>query len=484
MIGQDARVSDATTYSNRGTLANTDPVYTFEQDVRDSLSAAMTGNISTSSTAGRFQGLGAALLQQLAQNGSDKVSQSLIRSAAGDVPDASALKSAQAQLHGKADNTFTLTLKTNSGASITLSLSSQPDGLAVQAEVTGGKLSDTEREALASLADSFQGAIDGLTAKTPRLNLGSLAQLDPTVFSSVEMSASLKVGQDQYQTLSFKSDDATKSVDMSGPAGNVQLSVRNDSAILGNAQQQANAVQNYLEQFDAAQSRGDGDKNLMALFKDAFSALQSTNKSLSNAASASSLNDVDRSMLTGLADFTASLDQTTLHPNPMRPTEADKFAYKASQTTETKGTTNADRSVEQKQTSSLDAAFHKSLYPGVALALDGDANSQNYSYNLIKDEASSTTRFGYDKGALVEASSTQTASQSTSVLKYELGKLVETVNTPKEVSKSRNLLGMIDDALRNDRNSRLMTGKSTLEENLLPVHAKVLLQSNPSSITG
>jgi hypothetical protein len=480
MLGVDSKVADAAVYSIRGGLSNTAPVYTLEQDVRDAVTVAMTGNMSTLATAGRFQGLGAALLEQLSKNGAN-ISQSLVKSAAGDVTDASALKSAQAQLHGNADNTITLTLKTTSGATITLNLSSQDEGVAVQADVTGGELNDDELKALASLAGSFQGAIDGLTAGKPRLNLGDLAQLDPDMFSSIDLSARLKVGQDQYQTLSFKADEQTKSVDMSGPTGNVQLSVKNNSALLGNAQQQAKAVQSYLEQFDAAQSRGEGDKDLMALFKDAFSSLQSGTKSLSGTG-ASTLTNIDRSMLSGLADFSASLTQTSQYINPMRPAEADKFSYTASQNTETKGTSSANRSVEQTQTSSLSASYHKSLNPGTALALDRDSKSQNYYFYQIEDKANSTTRIGYDKGKLVEASSTQTASQSMTRLKYEEGKLVDTTTTPHEVSKSRNLLGMIEDALRADRNSRMTTGLSTLEDNLMAVHAKVLLQSNPSSV--
>lgn len=481
MLGQDAKVTDATTYSNRGGLTNASPVYTLEQNVRDAVTETMTGNMSTFSNAGRFQGLGAALLEQLAKGGANSISQSVLRSSAGDVQDASALKSAQAQLHGNADNSITLTLKTSSGATITLSLKSQPEGLAVQADISGGELNDAERESLATLADSFQGAIDGLTAKTPRLNLGSLAQLDTSVFSSIDLSASLKLADGQLQTLSFKADEKVRSVDMSGPTGNVQLSVKNNSAILGNAQQQANAVQSYLEQFDAAQSRGEGDKDLMALFKDAFTSLQSTTKSLAGSDS-SSLNKVDRSMLSGLADFSASVEQNTQYINPMRPAEADKFSYNASQSTETKGTSSANRAVEQKQTSSLNASYHKSLYPGAGLALSSQAESQNYLFYQIEDEASSTTRIGYNKGALVEASSTQSASQSTTVLKYEMGKLIDTVSTPKEVTRFRNLMGMINEALDNDRTSRITLGKSTLEDGLMAVHAKVLLQSNPSSI--
>ncbi|MGV6394253.1 lactate dehydrogenase [Pseudomonas caspiana] len=482
MLGQDVKIPNSTTYNSLGALASFNPVYSLEQDVSNPLTKVLTGNIPAALTASRFQGLGAALLQQLAEDGTSKMSQSVIRSAADNVKNAAALEVAQNQLHEKADNTITLTLKTKSGATVTLNLTSSKDGLGVQADVSGGELSDSELEALGSLADSFQSAIDGLTAEKPRLNLGALAQLDPDIFTSVDLSARLKLGEDQYQTLSFKADEKNKSVEMSGPTGNVQLSVKNNNAILGNAQQQAKAVQSYLQQFDAAQERGEGDEDLMALFKDAFSSLQNTTKSLTTPTSGVSLNQVDQAMLTGLADFSASLTQTVNSPNPMRPSEVDKFSYKASQTTETKGTTAENRSVEQKQTSSLNAAYHKSLYPGVALALGTDPETQNYKYYLVEDEASSTTRIAYNKGALVEASSVQSARQSTTVQTYELAKLVDTVTTPNEITHSRNLMAMIDAALRNDRNSQLTTGKSTLEDDLKPVHDKVLLQSNPSSI--
>lgn len=487
LLGQDVKLAELTTYRSLGALNITNPVYTVEQEVSDPVTSALMGNIPASSTAGRFQGLGAALLQQLAEGGSSRISQSVIRSSADDVKNAAAVELAQTHLHEKADNTISMTLTTKSGATITLNLSSSKDGVAVQADVTGGKLSDSEREALGALAEGFQEAIDGLTAQKPRLNLGALSQLDPQMFSSVDLSARLKLGEDQYQTLSFKADEKTKSVAMNGVAGNVQLSVKNNNAILGNAQQQAKAVQSYLEQFDAAQNRGDGDEDLMNLFKDAFSTLQSSSRSAAAASSPESglaLNEVDHALLTGLADFDASLVQTTRYPNPMRGAEADRFAYKASQSTETKGTTVADRSIEQKQASSLSAAYHKPLYPGVGLALSMDPESQNYKYLVIEDQADSSTRIAYAKGELVQASTTQSARQSTTVQSYELGKLIDTVTTPKEITQSRNLMAMIDSALRDDRRSRLTTGLSTLEEGLKPLHDKVLLKSDPSAITG
>lgn len=481
MLGQDVPVSTVTTYTSLGSLTNAKATYSLEVDLRDAVTQTLTGNMSAANTSGRFQGLGAALLEQLANDGSS-FSQSIIRSPAGEVKNAAALKSTQDQLHSNAENTITLTLKTASGATITLNLSNQANGLAVQADVSGGKLTDAERTGLAALASSFQGAVDGLTAEPPRLNLGSLAELDPSLFSSVDLSARLKLGEDKFQTLSFKADELGKSVDMTGPAGNVQMNVKNNSAILGTAQQQAQAVESYLNQFDAAQSRGEGDKELMTLFKDVFSALQSNVKSL-NAAGSTSLSPVDRSMLTGLADFNASLTQTSSYPNPMRPGEVDKFSYNVAQNTTTKGTTDANRSVEQSQIANLSASYHKSLYPGSTLALTSESESQNYKYYQIKDEASSTARIGYDKGKLIEASFTQTARQSTTVMTYELGKLIDTVTTPREVGKFRDMLGVIEQALRDDRESRSTTGKSTLEDDLMSVHAKGLLQSDPSSIS-
>ena len=485
MLGQDNRITGAATYSPGGAMASKEPVFTWETKVKDAVTQVMQGNLGLASNASRFQGLGAALLQQLADGGATSISQSVFKTAAGSVLDASAVKSQQNQLHNRAENSISLTLKTASGATITLNLSNDGDGFAIKADVSGGELSDMERKALGEMADSFQGAIDGLTAQPPRLDLGKLTKLDPNLFSSVDLSARLKVGKDQYQTLAFRADDKTRSVDMSGPSGNVQLSVNSNTAILGNAQQQAQAIQTYLTQFDAAQTRGGGDKNLMALFKDAFSSLQGGTQSLSGAqatADWSKVTDTDRGMLSGLADFSASLNQNSSYINPMRPGEVDKFAYRTAQTTEAKGNDSSNRSLQQSQTSNLAASYHKSLYPGTALALSTDSATQNYTYHLIEDEARSTTRIGYADGALVEASSMQSASQSTTVLKYEMGKLVDTLNTPRQTSASRDLLGMLDEAMKKDRKAQLNGAASTLTRDMLGISAKSLLQSDPGAI--
>jgi hypothetical protein len=166
----------------------------------------------------------------------------------------------------------------------------------------------------------------------------------------------------------------------------------------------------------------------------------------------------------------------------MQPSEIDKFTYNVSQNSVTKGNSQQNRSVEQNQQSDLSAAFHKNLYPGSALDLTSDKKTQNYYYTEIEDKASSTTKLAYDKGSLVEASLSQSATQTTRTRKYVLGELESDIYTPKEVSKSKNMLSLIQAAVQRDTESRRMSGKSTLLDDMKDFHSKILLQPNPSLI--
>ena len=84
---------------------------------------------------------------------------------------------------------------------------------------------------------------------------------------------------------------------------NVDLS---QPEILGSAAQQRVALSDYLAQFDAANRRGHGNAKLIAQFKDAFVQLNS-NYPAADELSVPLLNGKDRSLLSGLADFTASM---------------------------------------------------------------------------------------------------------------------------------------------------------------------------------
>lgn len=487
ILGENTSIGAVETYNSRGTLSGPDTKYVQEHDGYDKVTYAMLGNMDLSSSNNRFRGIGAALMQQLAEGKSTSISQSLLKTGAGS--SASALSSAQSDLRNKSPNTFALTLKMASGAVVTLNLSGSSKGLAVQADVFGGKLSSDELNALAGLSDAFQDTIDGLSAVPPSLKLGALAKLDPAMFSSIDLKSTLKPDEDTVQTFSFHADSLSKSVSLVGPNGNIALTVdTKNSAILGSSQQQAAALSAYLDQFDEARKRGQGDEQLMSLFKRAFTDLNGSNSAVAGVddapqrLNAITLNDVDHGMLTGLADFSASISQPKIYSNPMQPGEVDSFSYNVSQSSVSKGNNQLNRSLEQNQQSNLQASFHKNLYPGSKLQLTSDKKTQNYYYTEIDDKASTSTKLAYDKGSLVEASLAQSASQNTRTRKYVWGELESDIATPKQVSQAKNMLGLISAALDRDRESRQMTGKSTLKDDMNELHAKVFLQPNPSLI--
>ena len=154
-------------------------------------------------------------------------------------------------LHSKAENQVSLSIKTASGKTVTFSLSSQKDGLGVQATVEGGDLSADELKAVGQLGSAFQASVDGLTAVPPKLDLSQLTQFDSKVLASVDLNAKVKSQGGEDLTLAFHADSQSRTTRMSGPAGSIDLAVDlKNAAILGDAKQQANALKTYLAQFD------------------------------------------------------------------------------------------------------------------------------------------------------------------------------------------------------------------------------------------
>ncbi|WP_264312441.1 hypothetical protein [Pseudomonas putida] len=483
ILGQNTSSSDSQTYSRHG-LQSGQTRYAWESDSQDKLVTSLQTAFESSRTAGRFSGIGSALIEQLAQNGGKNISQSVFAFRDDSPLDPAELKLLQQDLRENPDNSVTFSLTTASGASIRLLLASGEKGLAVSAEVEGGTLSTEELKGLGKLADSFQSIIDGLYEVPPQLKLGALAKLDPSLFTSLQMTSKLETPSGE-QIFALTLNDKARSVSLEGPSGEVQLNMdTRDTELLGSSAQRKTAIDNYLTQFDAAQSRGRGDKNLMNLLKDAFIQLNSVDDYRQHAVQRPSpLNEQDRALLSGLADFNASISESTRRSNPMRLDEVDSFSFQTSQITTVKGRDRQDLSVEQSQQSKLNASFHRSLSPMTPLALDNDRKSQNYSYHLIDDQASSTTRLAYDKGLLVEARATQQASQKERVLTYIDGDLKTDVTTPKAMTQSRNVLNLLNDVLEKDRSAQRDLGVSLLEGLLQPQRSRWLLQADPSKIT-
>lgn len=486
MLGQDTAVSDALTYNLRGQMPDSVALPAWEYTRQDKVSVVMAGNFGTSATSGRFQGLGATLLSQLAQTGQN-ISQSVLRSSTGKALEPSELEAAQNRLHGNPANSISLTLKTASGKTIQLSLSSQDDGLAVQAQVSD-KLSDDEMSALGAMAEGFQSAIDGLTSKPPTFKLDALTQFDAKAFASVDLKTSLKLDDGSAQTLVLHADADGRSVRMSGALGNLDLSVDlKNAAVRGDSAQQAKALEGYVSQIESARKRGDGDAKLLSMFEDAFKTLHSHYPDTRVSAAAQTvssieLTDTDHGLLTGLGDFTASVSENSVEGNPGRPGELDTFAYTLSQSTQSKGRDQLNRTVVQDQQSSLVASFHKALPGARKLELTSDPATQNYLYYQISDQASSKTTIGYEKGALVDATLSQSASQSTRISKYVMGRLESDTHTPVSRSKSQSFLSVLQQALQQDKAAKQGRGVSTLKATLDSLHAKALLQSEPSKL--
>lgn len=468
------------TYSRQGQLPGQDVVRTWESDSQDALSQAINTHFNAQSTASRFKGLGATLMEQFAKGNTD-ISQSVLYASADKAQTPGAIGIGQALLHSKADNLVSLSIQTASGKTVTFSLSSQDNGLGVQATVDGGPLSADELKAVGQLGTAFQSAIDGLTGVPPKLDLSNLTQFDTRVLASVDLNAKLKTPQGEDVSLAFHADSQSRTTRMNGPAGEIDLAVDlKNSAIQGNAQQQAKALKSYLAQFDQAQQRGNANADLMAMFKEAFSAMNSHYPA--SAAAPLTNHPTDQNLLTGLADFKASIQQTAGRSNPMRPAEVDSFAYTLLQKTRVGGTSTLDRSVTQDQQSALSASFHTSLTGGKAPALSGNADSQNYRYVQVQDTASSTASLAYKNGALTGASVTQQASQNTHTQQYVMAKLVEETDVPKAGAITRDYVALLEQAAQASRASKAALQASTLNTALNTLHANVMLQGDPSAL--
>lgn len=466
-------------YSRNGLLPGQDNVRAWENSSQDVVTKMMDTGFNAISTASRYYGLGAALMDQFIKGGGAAISQSVLNTTTERAGDAGVIKTDQTLLHSKAENQVSLSIKTASGKTVTFSLSSQKDGLGVQATVDGGDLTADELKAVGQLSSAFQASVDGLTAVPPKLDLSNLTQFDTKVLASVDLNAKLKSQEGEDLTLAFHADSQSRTTRMSGPNGEVDLAVDlKNTAIRGDAIQQAKALKTYLAQFDRVQQRGNANTELMAMFKDAFSAMNSNYPQ--DATDALTYNPTDKGLLTGLADFKASIKQTVAASNPMRPSEVDSFSYNVSQKTQVNGRSIADRSVTQNQQSTLSASFHKGLDGGKPPLLDGSRESQNYLYVQVQDKASSTASLAYKDGQLSNASVTQTAVQNTHTQKYVMAKLVEDTVVPREGSSRRDYLALLEHAAQESRKSKDALQQSTVRDALENMHDSVMLQDDPA----
>jgi hypothetical protein len=371
---------------------------------------------------------------------------------------------------------FTLSVVTARGTRVDLSLASSGDKLLTQI-AADADLGNDEREALAALAGGFQDMIDGMALDTPKLRLGALAQLDTNVLQSLDLHAAVTLPTipPATQSLDFHIDARQRSMQADGPAGKLDINVKTgmpDS--IGTKQQQAKAIESDLKGIDQAAVRGHGDAGLVAMFKDAFSDLSRTASRDGPAAPAviaSKQGSVpgffareDRAVMTGLADFSASISQTPQANNPARRDEVDSFEYELSQQTRVDGKSRGDRSLGQVQQSRLKAQFHTPLQEGMPLAFDFSAQTQNYKYHQVDDSARSSVALDYRDGRLRKASMEQTVSQSERIREYVLGRVMSDKTIPAEQRLVRDLMATLSPYQADERGGSLDANSEAREK--------------------
>jgi len=451
----------------------------WENRTRSTAAILMAQNFNSQPASGRLNGLGGELLRQIAYDGED-FSQA-VQQAPGGVQANTydmLVSPAQVSQHGMGDNQIALTITTRSGVKVALKLDAGDNSIAIEAH-SDGKLNEVERKALGKLAEAFQKSIDGLTEDPPRIDVAGLTQFDHNMLSSVDLKGQVRTSPTQTQQLEFHADTAQRTLSFNGPAGSAKIAVDlSQPASWGNKEQQAKALNKYLQQVDQAGMRGQGNGAMIAMFKDAFSGMNSDYGAPAIAPRGIVLTSQDRAMTTGLADFSASFAQTEVASNPARATEKDSFAFELSQKTSITGTSQLDRGISQQQQSHLKARYHAPVKADARLALDLSPNSQNYKYITIDDSASSTTNIAYDKGALAKATLEMQASQSIRVLTYTLGKLKDDHTTPSGKTMTRDLLSTLEP----ERDGQPMLSNEQRAQVLARINDQIFLQSNPDAI--
>ena len=409
-------------------------------DISQMLEAGLKAHSESTSLLG---GLGAQLLDRFATTQSD-FRQAVVtyRDPAANGADdtnaaagASALQNAQ-YIH----NSVSLRVYTVSGKEVDIAITFGGDGHSIQDSLSiavhsSGVLSAAEQTAIAKLSKGFDAALQGIAGSSAKVDVSGLVNYDTTVLSGVDLNVLDAPQMSGPQSLDFHADASRRSFSMQGQAGTVAVSVDLSSpAQWGSPAQQQTSVLGYLDQFDSANQRAHGDATLLGQFKDAFAQLNSSypapGQQPAPALSASALSAKDRSVLTGLADFQASMSGDFNNGSATHvTTEAGHIDYEISQATETRGVAKrTGLSVVQTQASTLSASFAASRNGEMLDIARGD-----YDIHTFKDSASTSTSFEYADDKLQNAVSINRMNQSEIDEKLVNHKIVDRKSTPHSV---------------------------------------------------
>ena len=422
----------------------------------DDISQLMEGNLSTSNdSSSLLRGLGSALLERFATTQDDfqQAAVDFTPSYGSDAADgtSSVIQTTQAdalQNAKEAPNNVSLKVHLVSGKEVDISVSFGGEGKAIQNSLsvdvhTSGKLTAAEQTAIAGLSTGFEAALQGVSQGAAKIDVAGLVNFDPSVLSSVDLTvrapppsqyAAVSADSNPLQSLDFHADATNRSLAVKSLAGSVSVNVdTSQSAFLGTTAQQQTAIQNYLDQFDAANTRGHGDPILLGEFKDGFAQMNSSCPPVGDpppqALSPSVLSAQDHSVLSGLNDFHASMSGD-FHNAVAK--ESGHIDYQVSQSTQSQGVDKGRLSVAQTQTASLSSQYAKNR--------DGaDPAKGDYDIYRVNDSTSTTTAFEYARNKLKSASITSVVSQLDQYEKLVGYKVVDKKDTPTNRSTVRDI---------------------------------------------
>ncbi|WP_182059226.1 hypothetical protein [Pantoea sp. ME81] len=333
-----------------------------------------------------------------------------------------------------------LTVTTQSGIEVSLQMTRQQGGLVVELNTSGGKLNHDEAAAISQLSDGLQKALDGLDAGTTQLDISDLMKFDTSQLKSVDLKTDLRNGDNVTQSLNLHADDKERWLGFHN--GDVSIKLDTDVSKLtqaGSAEQQAAALDQWSAKFDQAATRGHGDRDMLNLFKASFRALNTTQGQASHSVNTQRVIAIDANAakngaISGLADFSASYQQTPRSDNPYKPEEQDTFSLDVAQQTRSQQHTDS-QDLTQDTLFKLKASFHTALDSDGAAKLTALKSSQNYRYHLIDDEERSQTVVSQNKKGELAAQTTQQLTQHETVKSYQQAKLIDSVEIPHSEKK-------------------------------------------------
>lgn len=484
----DAATTDAAVYA-RPAAPGVGPRRVWAKAGDDGLSELMSRNSGKEAhtLSDRWRGLGGALLKQLADTGeryrqtladvvpalpdagaTDPAASAANAEGIGSADPAAAAAAAALQqqaLSGVATNATTVSLKvqTRSGQSVELKIgvnSGESGGTrGLQVEVSSsGPLSGAERDALARLSDGLDRALEGLGDGVPALDLSGLTGFDADgVLTGLDLridhpdASADRPGQ--LRSFSLQLGAEKKSLSLRTTSGEMALEV--DAAATSRTTSGApasgrrwSAIDQLLQQVDAAAERSHADAAMTRSFKDAFRQLQAPPadpdetrraddgrrpdagegrgrpqdaastlavRQATNAGRAGGAVDAldpsamapmsdglraqTQALQSGLADFQASFSADSQRTSRIGSVqEAGHADYRISQaTSERPNAATGGRSITQTQTETLSASFQKSRTYTL------DRAGGNYDATTVEDNKTVTTLVDTTRDSIARA---------------------------------------------------------------------------------